>query len=182
MAFAGGAETEDKSKLALGETRLIRVGHDRPRRESVMARVAAAQDLVSRNKTSGVRVTPLAADCVFLCRDCRYAESYSCLCRFGSLRPLRRGTLGRGQETASVSQTPQSVAQPAVALCRMKTNALLNTPLIALLAGLAIGLGIVVHDVFFLVAAAIAATVPAHWLLRHLQHHLELAQPAYRHG
>lgn len=63
----------------------------------------------------------------------------------------------------------------------MKMNDL-NTPRIALLAGLAIGLGIVVHDVFFLVAAAIAATVPAHWLLRHTQHHFELAQSAYRHG
>ena len=63
----------------------------------------------------------------------------------------------------------------------MKMNDL-NTPRIALLAGLAIGLGIVVHDVFFLVATAIAATVPAHWLLRHLQHDRELVRPSARLG
>ena len=67
----------------------------------------------------------------------------------------------------------------------MNKNALhddLNIPRITLLAGLAIGLGIVVHEVFFLVAGAIAAIVPARWLLRHLQQDRELAQPAYRHG
>lgn len=64
----------------------------------------------------------------------------------------------------------------------MKTLDDLNTPAITLLGGLALGLGIVVHEVFFLVAAAIAAIVPAHWLLRRLHHRSERARPAYRHA
>ena len=48
----------------------------------------------------------------------------------------------------------------------MKTNSLeyAELPRVALWTGLAVGLGIVVHNVFFLIAAMIALTVPFRWL------------------
>lgn len=48
----------------------------------------------------------------------------------------------------------------------MKTNSLeyAELPRVVLWTGLAVGLGIVVHNVFFLIAAMIALTVPFRWL------------------
>jgi hypothetical protein len=67
----------------------------------------------------------------------------------------------------------------------MKTNALEddpNTSALALVGGVALGLGIVVHEVFLLSAAAMGAIVLIHWLLRHLPRRRETAPPTYRHA
>ena len=53
----------------------------------------------------------------------------------------------------------------------MKTNSLeyAGAPEVALRTGLAIGLGIVVHNVFFLIAAMIALSIPFGWLVNWLR-------------
>ena len=49
----------------------------------------------------------------------------------------------------------------------MKTNSFeyAGAPKIALCTGLAVGLGIVVHNVFFLIATMIALSIPFGWLI-----------------
>lgn len=57
---------------------------------------------------------------------------------------------------------------------RMKELPKLETRTVALLIGLAIGLAIVVHDIFFVVAALIALAAPiesaVHWTYEHVTH------------
>ena len=63
----------------------------------------------------------------------------------------------------------------------MKTDTAIQKPegrTIALLTGLSVGLGIALHKIFFLVAAAIALIVPIRGLFRYVN---ELEQAAIRH-
>jgi hypothetical protein len=57
---------------------------------------------------------------------------------------------------------------------RMRELPRLETRTVALLAGVAIGLAIAVHDIFFVVAALIALTAAiestAHWIYEHMTH------------
>jgi hypothetical protein len=57
---------------------------------------------------------------------------------------------------------------------QMKDLPRLETRTVALLTGLAIGLAIVVHDIFFVVAALIVLATPiesaVHWIYEHVTH------------
>ena len=66
----------------------------------------------------------------------------------------------------------------------MKTNSLeyAEVPKVALWAGLAVGLGIVVHDIFFLIAAMIALSVPFGWLIDWVREAEERSAPIRRHA
>ena len=64
----------------------------------------------------------------------------------------------------------------------MKTDALeyAESPRAALWAGIAIALGLVLHRVFFLVAAIIALTGPVGWLLNNIREADERSTPQLR--
>lgn len=57
----------------------------------------------------------------------------------------------------------------------------LDEPRVALLLGLSIGLGIAVHEVFFLVGGAIAVGALTVATAHALQEHAKCAQPAHQH-
>ena len=64
----------------------------------------------------------------------------------------------------------------------MKANSLeyAGVPKVALWTGLAVGLGIVVHNVFFLIAAIIALSVPFGWLIDWVREADERSAPIRR--
>ena len=66
----------------------------------------------------------------------------------------------------------------------MKTNSpeYAELPRVALWTGLAVGLGIVVHNVFFLIAAMIALSVPFGWLIDWVREADERSAPIRRHA
>lgn len=66
----------------------------------------------------------------------------------------------------------------------MKTNSLeyAEVPKAALWTGLAVGLGIVVHNVFFLIAAAIALSVSFGWLIDWVRDADQRSAPIRRHA
>ena len=68
---------------------------------------------------------------------------------------------------------------------RMKEFPRLETRTVALLTGLAVGLAIAVHDIFFVVAALIALVAPiesaVHWIHEHMTHRALAHRHSRRH-
>jgi len=99
---------------------------------------------------------------------------------------------GWGRTVARNSQCIAIVAKqpPAAALYRfperedMKTNSVKypGAPEVALWSGLAVGLGIVVHDVFFLIAVMIALIIPFGWLINWVREADERSASTRRHA
>jgi hypothetical protein len=65
---------------------------------------------------------------------------------------------------------------------RMKDLPKLETRTVALLTGLTIGLGIAVHDIFFVVAALIALAAPIESAVRWIHEHVTHRTLEHRHS